>query len=98
MAGGIFSPSLSIGAGLGISIAKLMHFENFRACALMGMVGFFSGVVQAPFTAVIIVTEMTDRHIMILPFMISAFIGQGIGKLLMPTPLYHYLAKRHVEG
>lgn len=98
MAGGIFSPSLSIGAGLGISTAKILHLANFRTCALMGMVAFFSGVVQAPLTAVIIVTEMTDRHILILPFMVSAFVGQAIGRLIMPTPLYHFLAKRHEEG
>ena len=98
MAGGIFSPSLSIGAGIGISLAKLFHFTNFQACALMGMVAFFSAVVQAPITAVIIVMEMTDRHIMIIPFMVSAFIGQGIGRMIMPTPLYHFLAKRHEEG
>ena len=98
MAGGIFSPSLSIGAGIGISLAKLFHFVNFRACAMMGMVAFFSGVVQAPITAVIIVTEMTDRHIMILPFMTAAFIGQWLGRQIMPVPLYHFLAKRHEEG
>lgn len=98
MAGGIFSPSLSIGAGIGISIAKLLHFPNFRTCALMGMVAFFSGVVQAPLTAVIIVTEMTDRHILIIPFLVAAFIGQAIGRVIMPIPLYHYLAKRRMEG
>jgi H+/Cl- antiporter ClcA len=98
MAGGIFSPSLSIGAGIGISIAKVFHFSNFKTCALMGMVAFFSGVVQAPLTAVIIVTEMTDRHILILPFMVAAFIGQAIGRVIMPTPLYHFLAKKHEDG
>jgi H+/Cl- antiporter ClcA len=98
MAGGLFSPSLSIGAGIGISIAKLLHFTNFRACALMGMVAFFSGVVQAPLTAVIIVTEMTDRHVLIIPFMVAAFVGQGSGRLIMPTPLYHFLAKRNEEA
>ena len=41
MAGGIFSPSLSIGAGIGVSIAKLAHLQNIKACALMGMVAFF---------------------------------------------------------
>jgi H+/Cl- antiporter ClcA len=98
MAGGIFSPCLSIGAGIGISMAKLLHFSNFKACALMGMVAFFSGVVQAPLTAVIIVTEMTDKHILILPFLVSAFIGQGVGRAIMPIPLYHFLARRHEEG
>jgi H+/Cl- antiporter ClcA len=47
---------------------------------------------------VIIVTEMTDQHILILPFMVSAFIGQAIGRAIMPTPLYHFLARRHEEG
>lgn len=98
MAGGIFSPSLSIGAGLGISVAKLAHFENFRTCALMGMVAFFSGVVQAPLTAVIIVMEMTDEHILILPFMIAAFLAHGIGRWIMPIPLYQFLASKHREG
>lgn len=98
MAGGIFSPCLSIGAGLGLTVAKLFHFENFRSCALLGMVAFFSGAVQAPLTAVIIVTEMTDEHILILPFMIAAFLSHGIGKLFMPTPLYHFLAGKHEES
>ena len=98
MAGGIFSPCLSIGASIGISVAKLAHFSNFKVCALMGMVAFFSGAVQAPLTAVIIVTEMTDEHILILPFMIAAFIGHGISKLFMKEPLYRVLAKKHLEG
>jgi len=98
MAGGIFSPCLSIGASIGISVAKLAHFANFKVCALMGMVAFFSGAVQAPLTAVIIVTEMTDEHILILPFMIAAFTGHGISKVFMKEPLYRVLARKHLEG
>lgn len=97
IAGGIFSPSLSIGAGIGLSFAKLFHLVNFKTCALLGMVAFFTAVVQAPLTAVIIVTEMTDRHILILPFMIAALVSQTIGKRIMPTPLYHHLAKHYDE-
>ena len=93
MAGGIFSPSLAIGAGVGASIADLAGFTNPKACALLGMVAFFSGVVQAPLTAVIIVLEMTDVHTLIIPLMISAFIGQGVSKIVMPTSLYHFLAR-----
>ena len=98
MAGGIFSPCLSIGAGLGISIAKILHLTNFKVCALIGMVAFFSSAVQAPLTAVIIVTEMTDEHILIIPFMVAAYLGQGIGRWLMPVPLYRFLANRGEEG
>lgn len=98
MAGGIFSPCLSIGAGLGLSIAQLAHWESFKACALIGMVAFFSGVVQAPLTAVIIVMEMTDEHMLILPFMVAAFLAQGLGKWMMPIPLYSFLSGRKEEG
>lgn len=98
MAGGIFSPSLSVGAGLGVSIAKLAKFGNFHTCALMGMVSFFTGVVQAPLTAVIIVMEMTDEHILILPLMVSAFLAHSVSKRIMPVPIYAFLAGKHRKG
>jgi H+/Cl- antiporter ClcA len=92
MAGGIFSPSLSIGAGMGFTLAKIFHLVNLRACSLIGMVAFFSGVVQAPLTAVIIIMEMTDQSMLIVPFMIAAFVAHGMGKIIMPMPLYRHLA------
>jgi len=98
MAGGIFSPSISIGAGLGISVAKIAHFANFKTCALIGMVAFFSGAIGAPLTAVIIVMEMTDEHILVLPFMVAAYLAFSVGHRIMPVPLYHFLAKKHLEG
>ena len=58
------------------------------------MVAFFSGVVQAPLTAVVIVMEMTAENSLIFPFMIAALVAQMIGQLLMPTPLYRYLASQ----
>jgi H+/Cl- antiporter ClcA len=98
MAGGIFSPSLSIGAGVGLSIAKLAGLVNFQACALLGMVAFFSGAVRAPLTAVIIVMEMTDEHKLVIPFMIAAYLAYSAGRRVMKEPLYHFLAKKHLEG
>lgn len=98
MAGGIFSPSLSIGAGVGFSIAKLFHFSNFKVCALLGMVGFFSGAIQAPLTAVIIIMEMTDEHILIIPFLLAAYVARNIGMMFMPVPLYRYLANKNRKG
>ncbi|HJV65006.1 MAG TPA: chloride channel protein [Geomonas sp.] len=98
MAGGIFSPSLSIGAGLGFTVAKICHFGNFKVCALLGMVGFFSGAIQAPLTGVIIIMEMTDEHALIIPFLVAAFLARLIGRLFMPAPLYSYLASRNEQG
>ncbi len=98
MAGGIFSPSLSIGASVGFAVAKLASFANFKACALIGMVAFFSGAIQAPFTGVVIVMEMTDERALLIPFMIAAFLAQLISKQIMPTPLYKHLALQHRQG
>jgi H+/Cl- antiporter ClcA len=98
MAGGIFSPSLSIGAGAGLALAKLFGWANFKACALTGMVAFFSGAIGAPLTGVIIVMEMTNEHTLVLPFMISAYLAFSVGKRIMPVPLYHYLAEKHLKG
>ena len=86
MAGGIFSPCLSVGATIGFSAARIFHFVDPKKCALFGMVAFFSGAVRAPLTAVIIVMEMTDEQALIFPFMVAAFIGQGLGRLFLPHP------------
>lgn len=92
MAGGIFSPCLSIGAGLGVFVSKLAALGNLRICALIGMVAFFSGAVQAPLTAVIIVMEMTDQHVLIIPLMVTAYLAQMLARRIMPVPLYRCLA------
>ncbi len=97
MAGGIFSPSLSIGAGVGFFVAKVFGFINFKACALFGMIAFFSGAIQAPLTAVIIVMEMTDEHILAIPFMIAAFVATSLGKRFMHDSLYYYLSCKEIQ-
>ena len=97
MAGGIFSPSLAIGAGLGVSAAKIAAFASLKTCALLGMVAFFTGTVGAPLTAVIIVMEMTDVHPVIIPLMISAFVAHGVSRLIMPKSLYHLLAHQNYK-
>ncbi len=94
MAGGIFAPCLSIGAGLGALLGQLAGHEHLRSCALFGMAAFFTGAVQAPLTAIIIVTEMTDEHVLILPLMAAALIANASSKWIMPTPLYRYLSQR----
>jgi len=92
IAGGIFSPSLAIGAGLGANFATIFGFAQVKTCALLGMVSFFTGAIQAPLTAVIIVMEMSDIHELILPLMISAFVAQGVSKMIMPQSLYRFIA------
>lgn len=91
--GGIFSPSLAIGAGLGANIAALFHDTALSALMLLGMVSYFAGVVQAPITAFVIVTEMTDNHAMVVPLMTAALIAHASSRLICAEGVYHALAK-----
>jgi len=91
--GGIFSPSLSIGAGLGGDLAPLMPYVSTSAVVLLGMVGYFTGVVQTPLTASVIVMEMVDDHSMVFPVITTAFIALGASKLVCKTPIYWALAE-----
>ena len=90
--GGLFSPSLAVGAGLGANLALVVPYAPAAAVALLGMVAYFAGVVQAPITAFVIVMEMTDNHDMLLPLMATALIATGISRLVCNEPLYRALA------
>ncbi|MCP1832274.1 MULTISPECIES: chloride channel protein [Bradyrhizobium] len=97
MPGGIFAPSLAVGAGLGSNIAPLFHGAPLPAIMLLGMVSYFAGVVQAPITAFVIVTEMTDNHAMVVPLMAAALIAHASSRLICKEGVYHALAKGFVE-
>lgn len=90
--GGIFAPSLATGAGIGADIARWLTDYPQGAIVLFAMVGYFSGVVQAPITAFVIVMEMTDQHELIMPLMVTAFIATGVSKSICQTPIYSTLA------
>jgi H+/Cl- antiporter ClcA len=91
--GGIFSPSLAVGAGLGADVAHLFSDAPIGPIMLLGMVSYFSGVVQAPITAFVIVTEMTDNHAMVVPLMAAALIAHATSGLVCHEGIYHALAK-----
>lgn len=91
--GGIFSPSLSTGAGLGADLAPLMPYAPVATVVLLGMVGYFTGVVQTPLTASVIVMEMVNDQSMVFPIMAAAFIALGASKLVCRTPIYWSLAE-----
>ncbi len=90
--GGLFAPALAIGAGLGSTLGLVLG-ANVGLAAVLGMAGYFSGVVQAPMTAFVIILEMTGNHDNVIPLMISAMLGYGTARLLTPKPLYHALSR-----
>jgi len=95
--GGIFAPSLSIGAGVGHNVSLLAGADIAPALIAMGMAAFLAAVTQAPLTAFIIVMEMVDGHAMVLSLMASAMLASLVSRMLA-RPLYETLALYMVAG
>lgn len=90
--GGIFAPSLSIGAGLGGLMADLFPGDSRSAIVLLGMIAYFVGVVRAPLTGVVIIAEMTANRGMILPLFAAAVVADVAARAVSGRRLYHGLA------
>ena len=90
--GGLFAPSLAIGAGIGNDVALLTGWATESpALIALGMVGFLAAVTQAPITSFIIVMEMVDGHAMVLSLMTAA-LGASLIARWLAHPLYSALA------
>ena len=96
-AGGIFGPSLFIGAMLGGAIGSVAHAwlpdvtGSAGAYALVGMGAAFAGIVRAPMTSVIMIFEITRDYSIIVPVMIANLLSYFISQRLQPKPVYEAL-------
>jgi H+/Cl- antiporter ClcA len=95
--GGLFSPSLAVGAGIGYDVAHVFPGVPVGAVVLLAMVGYFSGVVQAPITAFAIVAEMTADHNMMVPLMASSLIATAASRLICHEGVYHILSRNYIK-
>jgi chloride channel protein, CIC family len=97
-AGGIFGPSLFLGAMLGGTIGGAAHHflpaytATPGAYALVGMGALFAGIVRAPMTSVLMIFEMTRDYSVIVPLMIANLASLFISSRLQRTPIYEALA------
>ncbi|WP_109807845.1 chloride channel protein [Sphingosinithalassobacter portus] len=91
--GGIFAPSLAVGAGIGNFLKELFPNDAAGAIILLGMAAYFVGVIRAPFTAVIILSETTASRGMILPMFATALIADAVSALVCRERLYSALAR-----
>jgi CIC family chloride channel protein len=99
-AGGIFGPSLFLGAMLGGAIGTVAHnllpnhVATPGAYALVGMGTAFAGIVRAPMTSVVMIFEITRDYAVIVPLMISNLISFFIASRLQKQPIYESLARQ----
>jgi len=101
-AGGIFGPSLFIGAMLGGAVGGVAHMllpdytGSVGAYALVGMGTAFAGIVRVPMTSVIMIFEITRDYSIIVPLMISNLISYFISSRLQEESIYEALL--HQDG
>src|ERR1700729_3593963 len=95
--GGLFAPLLVLGAQLGLFFGLLsrLAFPDLdiqpEGFAVVGMAAFFTGVVRAPLTGIVLVTEMTANSTLPLPMLGSCFAAMLVPTLLSDPPLYDSL-------
>ena len=99
-AGGIFGPSMFIGAMIGAAVGHVAH-DLFPAStagpgayALVGMGTAFAGIIRTPLTSVIMIFEVTRNYTIIVPLMISNLIAFYISQRFQPEPIYEALARQ----
>jgi len=92
--GGIFSPALAVGAGLGANLAPLLPHTSATAVILLGMSAYLAGVTQAPLTSAVISMELIDNHDFVLPIMAACLLGRTFSTLVCKVPVYRAFAQR----
>jgi len=93
--GGIFAPSLAIGAGFGNVLHMIFGHISLPLLIALAMVGYLAAVTQSPITAFVIVMEMINGHALVISLMAAALISSRVSRLLAP-PLYEALSERYI--
>ena len=98
--GGLFAPMLVLGAQLGLFFGTLCRLAfpgtalDPIAFAVVGMAAFFTGVVQAPVTGIVLAIEMTASFPMLLPMIAACFAAMLVPNLLGSAAIYDSLRRR----
>ena len=96
--GGIFAPSLFIGAFLGLLLAQVLnHYFNAGVIPvnfmIIGMAAVLSSSIHAPFTAIFVACGITGSYALIIPLLIACLISKFTSKKLLPYTVYSYTGK-----
>ncbi len=93
--GGIFAPSLAVGAGIGQDLQGLLGSADAQSTIYaLCMAGFLAAVTQSPITSTIIVMEMIDGHQLVISLVAVTMLASIISRGFSPS-LYHELSHRY---
>jgi chloride channel protein, CIC family len=102
-AGGIFSPLLVLGALLGLCLGHIVHaYAPVIAAepgvfAVVGMAAYFTAIVRAPLTGILLITEMTGSYEQMLPLLTGSFCAYAVAEYLKDFPIYEALLQRDLS-
>ena len=98
--GGIFAPLLVLGALIGLGIGQVFHNIAPEMApvpavfAVVGMAAYFTAIVRAPLTGIMLIVEMTGNYSQMLPLLVSCFCAYAVAELLKDLPIYEALLER----
>jgi chloride channel protein, CIC family len=98
--GGIFAPLLVLGALIGLGIGQIAHnlvpeiVPIPAVFAVVGMAAYFTAIVRAPLTGIMLIVEMTGNYSQMLPLLVSCFCAYSVAELLKDLPIYEALLER----
>jgi chloride channel protein, CIC family len=98
--GGIFAPLLVLGALIGLGIGKIAHNLSPdivpipAVFAVVGMAAYFTAIVRAPLTGIMLIVEMTGNYSQMLPLLVSCFCAYATTEFLKDLPIYEALLER----
>ena len=105
-AGGIFAPLLVLGALIGLATGQIAQFVSPALApqpavfAVVGMAAYFTAIVRAPLTGIVLIVEMTGNYEQMLPLLVSCFCAYAVAEMLRELPIYESLLERdlHRDG
>ncbi|KTD66889.1 voltage-gated chloride channel protein (ClC-type) [Legionella steelei] len=101
--GGIFAPMLALGTILGLAASHILQAISSDInihpgmFAVAGMGALFSASVRAPITGIILVVEMTQNYLLILPLMVTCLTSTTVVQLARNAPIYTQLLRRTLK-
>ena len=101
--GGIFAPLLVLGALIGLAVGNITQMiipfaaPVPAAFAVVGMAAYFTAIVRAPLTGVVLIIEMTGNYEQMLPLLVSCFFAYVVAEFLKDLPIYEALLERDLH-
>jgi CIC family chloride channel protein len=101
--GGIFAPLLILGALIGLAIGQIAHNLSPDVVpipavfAVVGMAAYFTAIVRAPLTGIMLIVEMTGNYSQMLSLLVSCFCAYAVAEFLKDLPIYEALLERDLK-